>query len=76
MTAYDDQKLSKWIEEHPSDLFHLIQSEIQWQFYFTKIVEYFIFIFAIWRSRRVSNKKLQEQLSKIEDEKSSDEKIL
>ena len=30
MTAYDDQKLSKWIEEHPSDLFHLIQSEIQW----------------------------------------------
>lgn len=28
MTAYDDQKLSKWIEEHPSDLFHLIQSEI------------------------------------------------
>lgn len=28
MTMYDDWKLSKWIEEHPADLFNLMQSEI------------------------------------------------
>ena len=58
MTAYDDYALSKWIEEHPSDLFHLMQSSVQWSFYFTKVIEYFIFCFAIWRSKRVVNKKL------------------
>ena len=28
MAAYDDFKLSEWVEEHPADLFHLMQSEI------------------------------------------------
>ena len=28
MTAYDDYALSKWVEEHPADLFHLFNSNI------------------------------------------------
>ena len=28
MTAYDDYSLSKWVQQHPSDLFHLMQSKI------------------------------------------------
>ena len=28
ISAYDDYSLSKWVEEHPADLFHLMQSEI------------------------------------------------
>lgn len=28
MSAYDDYALSKWIEDHPGDLFHLYQSNI------------------------------------------------
>lgn len=55
MAAYDDYKLSSWIEEHPGDLFHLLQSDIQWTFYFTKMIEYAIFLFAIWRSKSVAN---------------------
>jgi len=58
MAAYDDFKLSEWIEEHPGDLFHLLQSDIQWTFYITKMIEYSIFLFAIWRSKRVANKKI------------------
>lgn len=76
MTAYDDYALSQWIEEHPQDLFHLIQSNVQWSFYFTKAVEYSIFCFAIWRSKRVSNKKLNEEITKIEDDAASDRKVL
>jgi hypothetical protein len=76
MTAYDDYSLSNWIEEHPADLFHLIQSNVQWSFYFTKSVEYAIFCFAIWRSRRVCNNKLREELTKIEDDAASDRKVI
>lgn len=65
---YDDWKLSKWIEEHPADLFNLMQSEINLSFYLTKLIEYFIFLFAIWRSTRVSNQKLTQQLKKVEME--------
>ena len=63
MAAYDDFSMSKWIQEHPADLFHLMQSQIQWTFYLTKTIEYLIFCFAIWRSKRVNNKKHVERLS-------------
>jgi hypothetical protein len=39
-------------------------------------VEYAIFCFAIWRSRRVNNKKLNEEITKIEDDAASDRKVL
>ena len=58
LTAYDDYKMSRWIEEHPADLFHLMQANIQWSFYFTKLLEYLIFLAAILRSKYVNNKKL------------------
>jgi hypothetical protein len=76
MTAYDDYALSRWIEEHPSDLFHLFNSNIQWTFYFTKFIEYCIFLFALWRSNRVSSKKLNESLSQIEDDQASEQREL
>ena len=74
LTAYDDYKLSEWVQEHPADLFHLMQSDIQWTFYFTRFIEYCIFLFAIWRSKRVANKKLQEDISKIEDNAAGDQR--
>ena len=76
MAAYDDYALSKWISEHPSDLFHLMQSSVQWTFYLTKGVEYAIFCFALWRSKRVNNKKLQESLDKIGEEQGTEVKAL
>lgn len=76
MTAYDDYKLSKWIEEHPSDLFNLINSNIQWTFYATKGVEYLIFLFALWRSKRVNNQKLNESLNKISENEGTEKKQL
>lgn len=72
LTAYDDYALSKWVQEHPGDLFHLMQSNIQWTFYFTKFLEYCIFLFAIWRSKRVNNKKLNEELTKISESEGTD----
>jgi hypothetical protein len=60
LAAYDDMKMSEWLQEHPADLFHLMQSNIQWTFYATKMVEYALFIFAVWRSQRVNAKKLFE----------------
>ena len=74
MAAYEDFKLSEWIQEHPADLFHLIQSNIQWTFYLTKGIEYLIFAFAIWRSLRVNRKKWQEQSEKVEDDQTQDKK--
>lgn len=74
LTAYDDYKLSEWISEHPADLFHLLKSDIQWTFYFTRSIEYAIFCFAIWRSKRVANKKLDEETNKIEDDMAGDQK--
>lgn len=76
MTAYDDYALSAWIEAHPSDLFHLFNSSIQWTFYATKLVEYCIFLFALWRSNRVSNNKLNESLTQIEDDQASEQREL
>lgn len=28
LTAYDDYALTKWVEEHPADLFHLINANV------------------------------------------------
>ena len=67
LTAYDDYKLSEWVQEHPADLFHLMQSDIQWTFYMTRSLEYLLFLFALWRSKRVANKKLVEDTAKIEE---------
>ena len=72
LAAYDDFKLSEWIEEHPADLFHLLQSEIQYSFYITRLIEYSIFVFAIWRSKRVANKKFNEDIDKIEEDAAGD----
>ena len=74
MTAYDDYAMSQWIHSHPSDFFHLMQSGVQWTFYLTKFCEFLIFSFAIWRSKRVSNNKLNESIQKIEDDKASSER--
>ena len=76
MTAYDDYALSAWVEEHPNDLFHLFNSNIQWTFYATKFVEYIIFVFALWRSCRVTNHKLNDSLEQIDENKAADEKEL
>ena len=51
-----------------------MQSDIQWTFYITKLVEWIIFSFAIWRSLRVCNKKFNEAQTQIEDDKSIDTK--
>ena len=74
MTAYDDYALSKWVEEHPADLFHLMQSNVQWTFYLTKFIEFLIFAFALWRSKRVTNKKLDEKVEEIESNQAESEK--
>ena len=74
MTAYDDYALSKWVEEHPADLFHLMQSNVQWTFYFTKFIEFLLFAFAVWRSKRVNNKKLNEKVEEIEANQAGSEK--
>ena len=76
MTAYEDYALSNWIREHPADLFHLIQSNIQWTFYATRMFEFAIFSFAIWRSKRVNNKKYLESMQKIEDDQGTELKQL
>mmetsp|Transcript_13184 Transcript_13184/g.20536 ORF Transcript_13184/g.20536 Transcript_13184/m.20536 type:complete len:131 (+) Transcript_13184:1325-1717(+) len=73
LSAYDDYSLSKWVEEHPADLFHLMQSEIQWTFYATKMVEFFVFAFGVWRSKRVCQKKLDEQQEKLEEDAAVDQ---
>ena len=40
------------------------------------MIEYSIFLFAIWRSKRVANKKIQQTETEIEDDMSSDRKQL
>lgn len=74
LTAYDDYKLSEWVQEHPADLFHLMQSDIQWTFYMTRSLEYCLFLFALWRSKRVANKKLVEDVGRIEENQAGDPK--
>lgn len=76
MTAYDDYALSKHVEQHPNDLFHLFTSNIQWTFYATKLVEYLIFLFALWRSRRVNNQKLAASMEEIENNAAGEQKEL
>mmetsp|Transcript_1820 Transcript_1820/g.3194 ORF Transcript_1820/g.3194 Transcript_1820/m.3194 type:complete len:246 (-) Transcript_1820:11-748(-) len=69
LSAYDDYKLGEWMEAHPADLFHLMQSSIQWTFYMTKMAEYALFAFATWRSLRVNRQKLvQEELAREADQ--------
>mmetsp|Transcript_24215 Transcript_24215/g.37302 ORF Transcript_24215/g.37302 Transcript_24215/m.37302 type:complete len:246 (-) Transcript_24215:20-757(-) len=76
LAAYDDYSLTKWIEEHPADLFHLMQSDIQWTFYVTKFIEFGIFSFAVWRSLRVNRKNLNEQTDSLEADQATDKREL
>lgn len=57
-------------------MFHLISSSIQSKFYITRLIEFSIFCFAVWRSKRVNHKKLNESMQKIEENEGGDQKEL